>query len=419
MHLRQFIVFIFLNFFVIHLFGQEERHCPHVHHNHDTKRNQTLYQQFLDFKNQKRTGRVEETEYIIPIVVHVLHQGEEVGDGTNISLAQIQSQMDVLNEDFARLNADRENTLPEFADVAGSLNIRFRLVKYDPKGNPLEEEGVNRIQMDKHEWSMTELLDSIMPTTAWEQTKYYNIWTVGNIRGFLGFAQFPDSSGLAGLNDTYGKIETDGMVIDYDHFGSYEKFPAPQLESSQPFHLGRTVTHEMGHALGIFHIWGDVSNCQGNDYCADTPEVSSSSSGCPLDRDGCSSLAMVQNYMDYSHDRCMNIFTKDQVARMKFVLENSPRRRELTESARLIVAQESDIEKNIKIYPNPTQNYLRIETQNMEIQGFELLNLVGQRVLSGKIIHDGITLPNLSNGVYLLKLTTKQGELFRKIIIEK
>jgi len=419
MKVRFFVLFFVFNLVVINAFSQEERRCPHISHLQDTVRNQTLYQQFLNFRRSKTNARISEKEYIIPIIVHVMHLGEPIGEGTNISVEQIQSQIDVLNEDFNRRNPDQENTLAEFESVAGKLNIRFELVSLDTAGNRLVEKGVERIRVHKHEWSLNMLLDSLLPATTWDNTQYYNIWTVENIQGFLGFAQFPDSSGLAGLDETYNTPASDGMVVDYDHFGSYLKFPAPQLAEAAPFHLGRTVTHEMGHALGLIHTWGDVIGCGGNDFCVDTPEIPSSSKGCPLDRSGCNSLAMVQNYMDYSYDGCMNIFTQCQIERMQWILENSPRRRELTKAAdSVLLSKEDEIEPLVKIFPNPTDYQLYIQAQGIKIQEYELHNLLGQKVLSNQNFSEKIQLPKLLEGIYILKLKTNQGILYRKISIQ-
>jgi len=419
MKVRFFVLFFMFNLLVTNVFSQEEQRCPHVPHLQDFARNQTLYQQFLNFRKLKTNVRIPEKQYVIPIIVHVMHLGEPIGEGTNISTEQIQSQIDVLNEDFNRNNLDQENTLVQFESVAGKLNIRFELADFDTIGNLLPEKGIQRLRVYKHQWSLMTLMDSLLPATIWDNTQYYNIWTVGNIQGFLGFAQFPDSSGLVGLNEAYNTPSSDGMVVDYDHFGSYSKYSVSQLSDAEPFHLGRTVTHEMGHALGLFHTWGDVSGCRGNDFCDDTPEIPSSSTGCPLDRSGCNSLAMVQNYMDYSHDDCMNIFTQCQVERMQWILENSPRRRELTEAANtVLLSKEKEIEPHIKIFPNPTDYQLHIYTEGIEIKEYELLNLLGQKVLSNQSFSEIIQLPKLLEGIYILKLKTNQGILYRKISIQ-
>jgi hypothetical protein len=145
-------------------------------------------------------------------------------------------------------------------------------------------------------------------------------------RNLLGYAQFPDGSGLAGLEDSYGTAQTDGIVIGYKYFGSSDKGDFPVLLA--PFDLGRTTTHEVGHWLGLRHIWGD-GDCSVDDFCGDTPNASEPSYGCPVNKTSCGSLDMVENYMDYTDDICMNSFTPDQAERMHTVLKTSPRRAEL------------------------------------------------------------------------------------------
>lgn len=415
--MKSYLFFLITILFSLHFytFGQTpKRTCPvrmhEQHHVHDSK-------EFLDFKQARRSAF--RGKYIIPVIVHVMHLGEEVGTGTNISTNQIKSQIDVLNEDFNRKNKDQINTLAEFTEIAGSINIQFVLVDLDTSGNILKEKGVDRIRVDKHSWSSTELTDSLMPATIWNPEKYYNIWTVGNIKGFLGYAQFPDSSGLAGMKNQNKTYASDGMVIDYDHFGSYAKFQASQLINSKPFHLGRTATHEMGHALGLIHTWGISTSCDDDDYCEDTPLISSSSSGCILKRQGCTRLAMVQNYMDYSDDGCMNLFSKDQIARMEWVLANSPRRRTLTASARKVVLSSQQSKKIVKIYPQPASKQIHIQAKNLQIHAVEMIDMVGKKILHQSFSNKNILLPPLPNGLYVIKLTTNQGIIHHKILVHQ
>jgi hypothetical protein len=137
----------------------------------------------------------------------------------------------------------------------------------------------------------------------------------------LGYAQFPTMSGLDGLPDD-AAAQTDGVVIGYRYFGRTENV-------QPPFNMGRTTTHEVGHWLGLRHIWGD-GDCSATDYCADTPSANGPNQSCQF-RDSCPGDGpdMIENYMDYSDDPCMSIFTIDQMARMRTVLEVSPRRHSL------------------------------------------------------------------------------------------
>lgn len=275
----------------------------------------------------------ENTIYRIPVVVHVIHFGEAVGDGANISFAQIESQIVVLNEDFRRkVNTNGYNNHPNGSDT----HIEFFLAEYAPDGTLLPEPGVDRVNGGRNEWPKGNILNpidtTIKPETIWDPESYFNIWTV-NFGGFsgrnlLGYAQFPDASGLPGLNDIGGAANTDGIVIGYKYFGSSEKGNFSVL--TPPYDLGRTTTHEVGHWLGLRHIWGD-GDCSVDDYCLDTPNADSPNYDCTNVETSCESPEMPQNYMDYTNDDCMNIFTKDQTERMMTVLENSPRRKELVQ----------------------------------------------------------------------------------------
>lgn len=270
--------------------------------------------------------------YNIPVVVHVVHNGEAVGEGANISFAQIQSQIDVLNEDFRRLSGTNGfNDNPDGTDT----QISFFLAEVGPDGEVLDEPGVDRVDGGRSTWPKGPIRNpidtSLKPQTIWDPDEYFNIWTV-NFGGFvsrdlLGYAQFPSESGLDGLNDDQGAAETDGIVVGYKYFGSSEKGNFPVLIA--PYDLGRTTTHEVGHWLGLRHIWGD-GDCSVDDFCADTPNASAPNFEC-VTNTSCGSVDMVENYMDYTADACMNTFTADQQTRMHTVMTTSPRRRTLVD----------------------------------------------------------------------------------------
>jgi hypothetical protein len=155
-----------------------------------------------------------------------------------------------------------------------------------------------------------------------------NIWVTTLANDYLGYAQYPITS-LPGSLPPFDR-ETDGVVIHYRAFGSRDYGP---FDLYNNYRYGRTTTHEVGHFLGLRHIWGDVVGCDGTDYCDDTPNAFDSYSSCTnIDPFTCESEDMYQNYLDYSFDRCMNLFTSDQTLRMRTVLENSPRRLSLLSS---------------------------------------------------------------------------------------
>ena len=298
-------------------------------------------------KNSQRAERTQ-TTLTIPVVVHIVHNGEPIGTGLNISDAQVLSQMTVLNNDFNRLNADQMNTPSLFQPVAGSFDVQFVLAKQDPNG--IATNGIVRVKGSKTSWSFND--DFLLKSQSyWPAEQYLNVW-VSSITDFLGYAQFPVSS-LPGLADSPIERLTDGIVVNYRHFGSID---AGAFDLSSRYNKGRTLTHEMGHFFGLRHIWGDVSSCStSTDYVDDTPVQNSSTNGCPSHpQTSCSNTKMFQNYLDYSDDACMNIFTQGQVARMNFVAANSPRRKELPNSIGSLPPTAVANDLGIKTVSSPT-----------------------------------------------------------------
>lgn len=264
----------------------------------------------------------------LPIVVHVVHNGEPVGTGANLSQAQVQAQIEVLNEDFRRkAGTPGFNNSPIGADV----EIEFCLSPVDENGSTLTEPGIDRVDGNQADWSRDQIEGTLKPSTIWNPNLFYNIWTVkfnAGEGGLLGYAQFPDQTGLQGI-PANSPATTDGVVIRYQNFGSADKGNFPVM--SPPYNKGRTLTHETGHWLGLRHIWGD--GVCGDDFVGDTPVQRTASSGCPNVL-SCNDVtpALVQNYMDYSNDACMNIFTLGQKDRMLAALEISPRRKSLMQA---------------------------------------------------------------------------------------
>ena len=287
----------------------------------------------------------------IPVVVHVIHNGDAYGTNENITDEQVQSQITVMTQDFRRMaGTPGFNNNPVGADV----QIEFVLAKVDPNGNPTN--GINRVNLCQASWSTTDINSTVKPQTIWDSSQYMNMWSVNFSNAqLLGFAQFPDGSGLAGLNPVGGAANTDGVVAGYRFFGSSDLASG---NFSAPFDKGRTMTHEVGHYLGLRHIWGD-GNCSVDDFCADTPNTGAPNDGCPF-VDSCpgGGADMVENYMDYTNDACMNIFTQDQKTRMITVMNNSPRRASLKTSNKDVAIPlfANDAEVKIENYCSGSSN---------------------------------------------------------------
>jgi gliding motility-associated-like protein len=271
--------------------------------------------QFENWLRDFKTGnpinaRKSAAKFVVRVVVHVIHNGEAKGVGLNIPDAQVASQISVLNADFKRLNADAINTPTSFKSLAGSMDIEFVLA------------GINRVKGTKSTWTIKDNSE-LKSLSYWAAEEYVNIW-VCDLTDYFGYTQFPVST-LPGLENSSHDRLTDGIIISSKVFGSNDY---GNFNLKVAYNKGRTTVHEMGHFFGLRHLWGDVSNCEGTDYVDDTPVQSAATFGCPPHpQQDCNSVnKMFQNYMDFTDDVCMNLFTQGQVERMTIVLENSPRR---------------------------------------------------------------------------------------------
>jgi hypothetical protein len=252
----------------------------------------------------------------IPVVVHVIHGvGQAVGTGTNLSDAQVQSQIDVLNEDFSRMNPDAGLTPNVFTGVASNTMITFRLACRDP--NSLATTGITRTASATTNFTGNNMkFTSSGGRDAWATDRYLNVWVVQGFAGnAIGFAQ--------PITQFSSSPNTDGVVVRSDCFGRGVGFTLlPQ------FNLGRTLTHEVGHWMSLIHVWGpnngnatDVQNCGDSDECNDTPNQFGPNFGVPaLNTASCSNGGdMFMNFMDIPDDVVLNLFTNDQRARMRSV----------------------------------------------------------------------------------------------------
>lgn len=304
---------------------------------------------------------------IIPVVVHVIHNGTSIGQGANIPLSQIEAQIRIMNEDFRRQNADRNLTSAEFLPFAADSNIEFVLAKQDQRGFPTD--GINRVLGPRTSYSPNDLMQ-VGSISFWPPEEYFNIWVLPFVSPFLGIASPPVSS-LQGWSNIPWPREIDGIWVDYRYFGE----GGNAVSGSK----GRTATHEAGHFFGLRHIWGD-GGCDADDFVDDTPLQNGSNTTCRINnpRFTCDSRDMNENYMDYTADACMNIFTLGQVERMDVVLEESPRRASLVNSRATFVPVLSPNDLGIERTLDP-QNFICDLTI---IPQFEILNFGSNRVTS-------------------------------------
>lgn len=319
-----------------------------------------LAPKIAQIKSDRLAGRTSQSVFNIPVVIHVIHNGDVINTpgnavGENISDAQALSQIQVLNEDFRRLSGTPggDNT----TGLAVDVELNFCIAEVDPNGMPTS--GVVRHNITPYsndeadgsggaDWENRSDVESMKSLTQWDPTKYLNMWTIrtgglpiqdGGLSGLLGYAQFPDNTpGLQGLNGLGGSSNTDGVVASYNVMGTVAENDGSFILNST-YNLGRTMTHEVGHWVGLRHIWGDgpqSGSCSVDDYCADTPNSAQPNYNCSLLNNSCSlsgQVDQVQNYMDYTNDACMDTFTQDQKDRIQAIMASAPRRVELNSSS--------------------------------------------------------------------------------------
>lgn len=353
----------------------------------------------------------------IPVVVHVIHNGDAVGSNENIADEQVLSQITVLNQDYRRMvDTPGYNENPVGADV----EIQFCLAKTDPNGNPTT--GIDRVNLGVASWnSENSIENNLKLNTTWNSSEYFNIWVCNfgsDMGDILGYAQFPNAPAVPGVGgSSNGSASTDGVVIGYKFFGSRLIYANGTYEF--PYDRGRTTTHEIGHALGLFHISGDNQDCTPNtidsdkDYCPDTPAIYEQNYLCNQ-VDSCPNSPgqdMIENYMDYTPDRCMNVFTQDQKERVLAVMQSGARRASLrTSTVCEVSAGRDDFEllNRINVYPNPAQDVLNIATENGELpDSYSIYNSLGQTVANVKVSSNANLTVNTSaysNGIYFIKI---------------
>jgi hypothetical protein len=416
------------------LFAQKTEKCATMtqYHKHvannpqlieKRKEIETFTQNWIRSQNSQKRGT--RNVVTIPVVVHVIHAGEPIGTGTNISDAQIYSQIDILNEDFRLLNADSlDSNHPFWVDAADS-EIEFCLAQQDEDG--FATNGINRVdglaEFGYDSWWNQEEVDTLVkPATQWDPLSYLNIWVVafdpnGDAADLLGYANFPDEHGF----------DHDGVVIRYEAFGDEGTAGTGNFTGNN---LGRTATHEIGHYFNLRHIWGDTI-C-GDDFVADTPpqEFEEGNSGCPTFPHNafntCGSDAngeMYMNYMDYVDDDCMNMFTFGQADRMDAAIFG-PRASLLSSVAcqTPVSVKENKHKTTFRIYPNPTENIFNIQFNNtVEAAHIKLVDMAGKVVMSKSVNNTAdvsVNVSSLAPGMYFVKAETSNNLITSKIFVK-
>jgi len=375
------------------------------------------HQEIMDFiynpNNSQTLFRNPEAPSIvvtIPVVFHVLYKNAS----QNISDAQINSQLDALNRDYRKLNADFNTVVPAaFRPLGADMEITFCKATRTPTGEPTT--GITRKSVSSSFYLSDDYYTSA-GEVAWDTTKYLNIW-VGRFSGqdaqVLGFANLPDAS-VVGSN-------FDGLVIGDLYCGTTGSATAP-------FNLGRTAVHEIGHYFGLLHPWGDGMTGPGyscgvgvnSDGVADTPATSREHYGCPTFPSNtytCSSSAngaMFMNYMDYVDDSCMAMFSNGQ----KTIVQNTLASLRLSlissNGCASLGLNEVEAIQAIACYPNPASKYFMISSPQTQIDEVEIFNDLGQLVKTQKLtqVNNEINIESLATGTYYLRIYN-QGEFLK------
>lgn len=334
----------------------------------------------------------------VPIVFHVVYRTAS----ENISDAQIQSQIDVLNADFGKKNADTTNAQ---GFSISNVKIEFCLAKNAPDGSP--STGVTRTSTTIDNIATTSQLYNVAP--IWDREKYLNIWVCDNnadISDEIGFAYPPSISSPS----------NEGIVIDFIAFGTMGTAKAPNDK-------GRTLTHEVGHMFNLLHIWGTRSICGSSDFVSDTPEQEREIFGCPSSNQSCGSSDMLSNYMGYIDDRCMGAFTEGQKTRMRAAIEMVRPGLASDQDCWPVGIREINELQGLSIVPNPNQGDFIIKIPNevnREEMKIVISNLAGQNIpYSTQELREGVEVKiDAPSGIYLIKISSARGQTVKKLIVQ-
>ncbi len=361
---------------------------------------------------------VGDTIYRIQTVFHVVHTKPV----ENIPDSVIYSQLEVLNEDFRRKNADTVNTRPVFRPFAGDAHMEFYLATIDPDGNPTT--GITRTAGTPGFLGFEPFTDNVKSAASggknpWPTDRYLNIWVCNVLNGFgvLGYS-FPPSNAPNWPNGATTDSAKQGVVLHYPVVG--RNFSAP---IDPTVDAGRSLTHELGHYFGLRHIWGD-GDCTVDDGISDTPASDAAhQQTCDTTDNSCVDSPvdypdMVENFMDYSDDRCLNMFTHEQIGILHAMLQTS-RAGIATVDIESGVKDISDFEV-FDLYPTPSTGVINIQVRvaNGVVYGLEIFNAIGERLLAERSLRSSVSktldLSAHPAGIYFARLSSGGQTMVRK-----
>ena len=357
------------------------------------------------------TGLQAQIYDTLPVIVHIIHNGETVGNGTNLSQVQVNSQFDALNEDYRILNADLANTPAIFAPFIGDMGLNFAKATIDPFGNPLVEPGIDRVDrntlgLTAPPYAVTYINNSVKPQTIWDPYQYLNIWVVNMSNGMLGFSTFPANSGLGCLPPVQADSLRDGIVIHYCAFGRTGNV-------CPPYHKGRSTTYEVAQWLGLRRL--AQTSC-GDDCVSDTPLGDYTYGACPsfpLVSVPCNNAPngdMFMNFMSYLDDSCKFMFTQGQKGRIDTCLTNGTFQSALRLSTAAQPLSVNDLtDHGLVIYPNPNNGKFTVEGKGE----LTIYNALGEKIIFQTLLNKNteIDLGDIPKGLYQFRLLSESGKM--------
>jgi hypothetical protein len=391
------------------------------------------YAEWIEKSREKAALRDDEV-YQVPVVFHVVYNTPE----QNLADSVILSQLEVLNEDYRRMNANASETREVFMPVAADVGIEFVLAEFDPQGNPTN--GIVRVETDRSGFeldlfSADNTLDEVKSSAtggsdAWNTEEYINIWICNIEAGFLGqifgMAYPPEGTPNWPEDATAPSPEVAGVLVHFTTVGRNN--PHNALDGVDGNDQGRTMVHEMGHYFGLRHTWGDAlpffgDGCAEDDGFADTPNCEAADNfQCNHNANTCVDEPtdfpdMVENYMDYSPDACMNLFTQEQADMMRFVLTEL-RPGLLTSGA--VNVQETTISDHLLVFPNPVRDQLTVQLRNgIPIDRIQIYDQTGRVLGETEAINatqTEISMQHLAPGHYLVRIVAGGQSAVRSVV---
>lgn len=403
-------------------FSKSEKCAAMSVYNNSVSKDPSILEKAKQIENQiqgyinSKSNKVQAgTILTIPVVIHIINNGEEIGEGPNITDEQAISLITILNREYRLQNTDALDDSHPFFDAQADCEIEFCLVNNDPDGNPTS--GIVRYNSGKEVWDIPVFDEIVKPATIWNPSNYLNIWCANFVD--------PDNNG-EGLTDGYGTFpsqttdSTDGVVVLYTNFG---------VNESNPDYKSIVGSHEVGHYLNLSHIWGD-EEC-GDDMVDDTEPAFTHNEGCPefpynafSECGSGENGEMYMNYMDYSDAECVVMFTNGQKERMRATL-NTVRSGLLSSNGCQAPSGVYDLNTSdeIKIVPNSNNGVFNLVSDLADIANcrVEVVDMYGT-FIKGFELNSQNTLVDcseLSSGVYFLKIIGNKINQSKKLYITK